>query len=135
MIHFRKPKGKPMDRRHKRTDAARSKVRSAVEHVFAVQKSRMGLFVRTIRIERAKVKIGMGTWPKTSNVSSGTRGEVRPRKAEMATKGAREPKNQTEIRQSANTIAPTSPPQTSHAKTVRFFEVSSRSNCAYRPTP
>ena len=59
MIHFRKPKGKPMDRRHQRANAARSKVRSAVEHVFAAQKSRMALFVRTIGIERARLKIGM----------------------------------------------------------------------------
>jgi IS5 family transposase len=59
MIHFRKPKGKPMDRRHQRANAARSKVRSAVEHVFATQKSRMAMFVRTIGIERARMKIGM----------------------------------------------------------------------------
>jgi len=59
MIHFRKPKGQPMDRRHQRANAARSKVRSAVEHVFATQKSRMALFVRTIGIERARMKIGM----------------------------------------------------------------------------
>lgn len=59
MIHFRKPKGKLMDRRHSHANAARSKVRSAVEHVFAVQKSRMALFVRTIGIERARMKIGM----------------------------------------------------------------------------
>jgi len=34
-------------------------VRSAVEHVFAGQKHRMKLFVRTIGIARARVKIGM----------------------------------------------------------------------------
>lgn len=59
MIHFRKPKGKAMPAPHKRANAARSKVRSAVEHVFAVQKHRMALFIRTIGIERAKMKIGM----------------------------------------------------------------------------
>lgn len=59
MIHFGKPKGRPMDRRHQRANAARSKVRSAVEHVFAAQKSRMTLFFRTICIERARMKIGM----------------------------------------------------------------------------
>ncbi|NJS13296.1 MAG: transposase family protein [Sphingopyxis sp.] len=59
MIHFRKPKGKPMDGRHQRANATRSKVRSAVEHVFAGQKHRMGLFVRTVGIERARIKIGM----------------------------------------------------------------------------
>jgi hypothetical protein len=34
-------------------------VRAAVEHVFARQKGPMALFVRTIGIIRAKVKIGM----------------------------------------------------------------------------
>src|ERR1700740_1273213 len=42
-----------------RRNAAKSKIRSYVEHVFAEQKDRMNLFVRTIRIARAKVKIGM----------------------------------------------------------------------------
>ena len=61
MIHFRKPGGKPMDRRHPRANAARSTIRSAVEQVFARQKGPMGLSVRTIGIERAKMKIGMAT--------------------------------------------------------------------------
>lgn len=59
MIHFRKPRGKPMPTPHRRANAARSKVRSAIEHVFAAQKHRMALFIRTIGIERAKMKIGM----------------------------------------------------------------------------
>lgn len=58
-VHFRKPKGKPLPERHARANAARSAVRSAVEHVFAGQKHRMKLFVRTIGIARAEVKIGM----------------------------------------------------------------------------
>lgn len=48
-----------MDWGHQRANALRSKVRSAVGHVFAVQKSRMALFVRTVGIERAMIKIGM----------------------------------------------------------------------------
>ena len=52
-------KGKPMPAPHRRANATRSKVRSVVEIVFAVQKHRMALFVRTIGIERAKMKIGM----------------------------------------------------------------------------
>ena len=43
----------------RRANAAKSKIRSRVEHVFAEQKDRMKLFVRTIGIARAKVKIGM----------------------------------------------------------------------------
>ena len=34
-------------------------MRSAVETVFAAQKHRFGLFVRTIGVTRAKVKIGL----------------------------------------------------------------------------
>lgn len=59
MVHFRKPKGRPLPARHARANAARSAVRSAIEHVFAGQKHRMKLFVRTIGIARARVKIGM----------------------------------------------------------------------------
>jgi transposase, IS5 family len=43
----------------RRANAASSKVRSRVEHVFAEQKDRMGLFIRTIGIARATVKIGI----------------------------------------------------------------------------
>ena len=42
-----------------RANNAKSKIRSRVEHVFAEQKDRMGLFVRTIGIARATIKIGM----------------------------------------------------------------------------
>lgn len=58
-VHFRKPPGKMMPGPHERANAARSKVRSAVEHPFAEIKSRMGLFVRTVGIDRATAKIGM----------------------------------------------------------------------------
>lgn len=57
-IHFRRAPGKPLSPRQ-RANAARSKVRSAVEHVFATQKHRMGLFVRSIGIDRAKTRIGL----------------------------------------------------------------------------
>ena len=58
-IHRKKPPGRPMPERTRRANAEKSKVRSCVEHVFAQQKSRMGLFVRTIGIARATTKIGM----------------------------------------------------------------------------
>jgi len=58
-VHFRRKRGHDLTYQQKRANAARSKVRSHVEHVFAEQKARMGLFVRTIGIKRAKVKIGM----------------------------------------------------------------------------
>lgn len=58
-IHRKKPKGRPMPEVTRRANNAKSKIRSRVEHVFAEQKARMGLFVRTIGIARAKTKIGM----------------------------------------------------------------------------
>jgi hypothetical protein len=42
-----------------RANNAKSKIRARVEHVFAEQKDRMGLFIRTIGIARATTKIGM----------------------------------------------------------------------------
>ena len=42
-----------------RGNATRARVRSRVEHVFAAQKCRLGLVVRTIGIVRARVKIGL----------------------------------------------------------------------------
>ncbi|WP_188583345.1 IS5 family transposase [Tistrella bauzanensis] len=56
-IHRRKPKGRPMPAHLRRGNATRSKIRARVEHVFAHQKAVMGLFIRTIGIERAKAKI------------------------------------------------------------------------------
>jgi len=58
-IHRKKPAGKPMPVNIARANSAKSKIRSAVEHVFARQKGPMGLIVRTIGIARARVKIGL----------------------------------------------------------------------------
>jgi IS5 family transposase len=58
-VHRKKPAGRPMPETTRRANALKSKVRSGVEHVFAVQKDKMDLFVRTIGIARAKTKIGM----------------------------------------------------------------------------
>jgi IS5 family transposase len=58
-IHHKKPKGRPMSEATSRANGRRSRIRALVEHVFAQQKSRMGLFVRTIGIARARAKIGM----------------------------------------------------------------------------
>ncbi|MDP3550358.1 MAG: IS5 family transposase [Novosphingobium sp.] len=56
-IHRRKPKGKPMPANVRRGNATKSSVRARVEHVFAHQKAKMGLFIRTIGIKRAEAKI------------------------------------------------------------------------------
>jgi transposase, IS5 family len=58
-IHRKKPKGKPMPDHTRIANAQKSKVRSAVEHVFAHQKGLLGLTIRTIGLARARVKIGL----------------------------------------------------------------------------
>src|SRR2546429_6007838 len=58
-VHRKRPKRRPMPDAIRRANNAKSKIRSRVEHVFAEQKDRMGLFIRTIGIARAKTKIGL----------------------------------------------------------------------------
>ena len=43
----------------RRANNAKSRIRSRIEHVFAEQKERMDLFIRTIGIARATIKIGL----------------------------------------------------------------------------
>ncbi len=68
-IHRRKPVGKPMSKRTARANAKKSKVRATVEHVFAQQKDRMKLTIRSIGLKRAEATIimaniayNMGRW-------------------------------------------------------------------------
>jgi IS5 family transposase len=56
-IHRRKPKGKPMPKRTARANAAKSVVRTHVEHPFAQQKGPMALVIRTIGLARAKAAV------------------------------------------------------------------------------
>lgn len=56
-IHRRKPAGQPMPRANARANAKKSSIRAAVEHVFAHQKTRFGLFIRTIGLARAEAKL------------------------------------------------------------------------------
>ncbi len=58
-IHRTKPRGKPMPRRTARANARKSKVLARVEHVFAQQKARMNLVIRSIGIKRAEAAITM----------------------------------------------------------------------------
>ena len=58
-VHHKKPPHRDMPPRTRRSNAGKSVIRSRVEHVFADQKSRMGLFVRTVGIKRAEMKIGL----------------------------------------------------------------------------
>lgn len=59
LVHRKKPKGKPMNEATRRANNLKSKIRSHVEHVFAEEKTRMGLFIRTIGMARAMTKIGL----------------------------------------------------------------------------
>lgn len=56
-IHRKKPRGRPMPKRTSRANAAKSALRAKVEHVFAHQKARMRLTIRTIGIARAEAAI------------------------------------------------------------------------------
>ncbi len=58
-VHFRRCPGADLTASQAKANAVRSKVRSAIETVFAAQKHRFRLFVRTIGIARATVKIGL----------------------------------------------------------------------------
>lgn len=58
-LHRKKPPGRPMPERTRRANGCKSKVRAHIEHVFADQKSRMGLFIRTVGLARARMKIGL----------------------------------------------------------------------------
>lgn len=58
-VHRKKSHLKPMPRHIQRPNAGKPVIRSRVEHVFADQKSRTGLFVRTVGIIRATMRIGL----------------------------------------------------------------------------
>ena len=58
-LHRKKPKGKAMPQRTQQGNTTKSRIRAQVEHIFARQKDRMGLFIRTIGLTRAKAKIAL----------------------------------------------------------------------------
>lgn len=52
-----KPRGKPMPAHVARGNATRGRIRARVEHVFAEQKRRLGLVIRSVGLDRATTKI------------------------------------------------------------------------------
>ena len=52
-------RGKPLSEEQKQTNRTKSKVRARVEHVFGAQAAMGGHLVRTVGLQRAKVKIGL----------------------------------------------------------------------------
>ena len=57
-IHREKPLRHAMPDHLRRGNATKSRLRCPVEHVLAQQKDWMGLFIRTVGIERARAKLG-----------------------------------------------------------------------------
>ena len=54
-----KPRGKPMPPHLARGNASRARVRVAIEHVFAAQKCRLGLVIRSVGLARATARLGL----------------------------------------------------------------------------
>ena len=54
-----KPRAKPMPPHLARGNASRARVRVAIEHVFAAQKCRLGLVIRSVGLARATTKLGL----------------------------------------------------------------------------
>jgi transposase, IS5 family len=54
-----KPRGKPMPPHMVRGNARRARVRVAIEHVFAAQKCRLGLIIRSVGRARARTRLGL----------------------------------------------------------------------------
>ena len=54
-----KPRGKPMPPHMVRGNASRARVRVVIEHVFAAQKCRLGLVIRSIGLARATTRLGL----------------------------------------------------------------------------
>ena len=81
-VHFRKPPGKPMPEPKLRANAARSRERSGVEHVFADQKHRMGLFVRSTASPERAPRSASPTSPTTCAGFCSGRRQLRSHSAE-----------------------------------------------------
>jgi IS5 family transposase len=54
-----KPRAKPMPPHIARGNARRARVRVAIEHVFAAQKCRLGLIIRSVGLARATARLGL----------------------------------------------------------------------------
>jgi transposase, IS5 family len=54
-----KPRGRPMPPHIARGNAARARVRVAIEHIFAAQKCRLGLVIRSVGLARAAARLGL----------------------------------------------------------------------------
>jgi hypothetical protein len=69
-IHRKKPKGRAMPNTMRWANNTKSKIRARVEHVFAEQKHRMGLFVRPSGSPERRPRSERPIWSTTSNALS-----------------------------------------------------------------
>jgi IS5 family transposase len=81
-----KPRGKAMPPHLIRGNAGRARVRVAIEDLFAAQKCRLGLVIRSVGLARPPPASGSPIWSPTCAAWSGSRPE-RPRPEEPATQG------------------------------------------------
>lgn len=58
-VYRKKPHLKPMPRHIQKSNAGKSVIRSRVDHVFADQKSQTVVFVRTVGITQAIMRMGV----------------------------------------------------------------------------
>ena len=58
-FHRPKPRGRRMPSHIVRGNASRARVRVAIEHVFAAQKCRLGLLIRSVGLARATTRLGL----------------------------------------------------------------------------
>jgi IS5 family transposase len=68
----RKPRGRPMPPHIARGNGSRARVRVAIEHVFAAQKCRLGLIIRTVGLARATTSSASPIWSPTCAGSLGS---------------------------------------------------------------
>jgi transposase, IS5 family len=74
-----KPRGRPMPPHIARGNGTRARVRVAIEHVFAAQKCRLRLIIRTVGLARATTKLGLANL--VTNMRRLAWFELRPRPA------------------------------------------------------
>ena len=58
-IHEKGYRNRPLTKGQKRENAAKSKIRARVEHVFGAMHHYGGIFMRSIGIKRAEIQIGL----------------------------------------------------------------------------
>jgi IS5 family transposase len=77
-----KPRGRAMPPHITRGNARRARVRVAIEHVFAAQKCRLGLLIRSVGLARATTKLGLANL--VTNMRRLAWFELRPQPASSA---------------------------------------------------